>query len=248
MARLRGGSGKSGGRLPRSRPSPEPNIIQRPELLRRLSTRLGIRQAHVAPALNEGVQPVVILDDLSQDPATTYKKAYWQWQGALLAVAGVSYAGCFLLNPRDSLVDCRVTRITVSHSGSSILGTVGIRTALFMGLQTVGGAFDEGAGTQGKKAQRITNAEITSGGISTPFVGLPMVRGTTIAAGAVAPLPQYGAAFLPNAGGYPFDWDWENQRLIVQPGQFLLLISEEIGDDGVEFFTTWFWEEDPLTR
>lgn len=54
--------------LPRNRPPTEPNIIQRPELVRQLQRFLGLRQAHVAPALNEGVQPVVVLGDLSQKP------------------------------------------------------------------------------------------------------------------------------------------------------------------------------------
>lgn len=44
----------------------EYNVIQRPELLRRLQKHLGIRQQHIAPGLNEGVQAVVVVDDLSQ--------------------------------------------------------------------------------------------------------------------------------------------------------------------------------------
>lgn len=47
---------------------PEHNLIQAPELLRRLYLRLGLRQAHIAPTLNEGVQPVVILDDVRESP------------------------------------------------------------------------------------------------------------------------------------------------------------------------------------
>ena len=42
------------------------NVVQAPELLRRLTQRLGMRQAHVAPTLNEGIQAVVILDDISR--------------------------------------------------------------------------------------------------------------------------------------------------------------------------------------
>jgi hypothetical protein len=50
------------------RPAPEHNVIQRPELLRRLQRFLGLRQAHIAPALSEGVQPVVILGNVSDSP------------------------------------------------------------------------------------------------------------------------------------------------------------------------------------
>lgn len=44
---------------------PEFNIIQRPELLLELSKRLGLKQAHVTPTLNEGVQAVVVVEDLT---------------------------------------------------------------------------------------------------------------------------------------------------------------------------------------
>lgn len=40
------------------------NLIQAPELIRRLTKRLGLRQPHITPSLNEGVQAVVILDDV----------------------------------------------------------------------------------------------------------------------------------------------------------------------------------------
>ena len=41
----------------------EHNLIQNPELLSRVAKLLGMRQAHVVPTLNEGVQAVVIVDD-----------------------------------------------------------------------------------------------------------------------------------------------------------------------------------------
>jgi hypothetical protein len=42
------------------------NVIQSPELLRQLAQRLGLRECHVSPTLNEGVQAVVVLDDVSR--------------------------------------------------------------------------------------------------------------------------------------------------------------------------------------
>lgn len=41
------------------------NLIQSPELLARLAQEFGLRQQHINPTLNEGVQPVVIVSDLS---------------------------------------------------------------------------------------------------------------------------------------------------------------------------------------
>lgn len=43
------------------------NVIQAPELLARLQRYLGMRQQHVASTLNEGVQPVVIMGDVSRE-------------------------------------------------------------------------------------------------------------------------------------------------------------------------------------
>lgn len=44
------------------------NVIQNPELVRRLLTRLGIKQPSLTPTLSDTLQPVVILDDLREAP------------------------------------------------------------------------------------------------------------------------------------------------------------------------------------
>ena len=45
---------------------PERNLIQAPELLRRLSRVFGLRQMHIAPTLNEGIQATAIVADLTR--------------------------------------------------------------------------------------------------------------------------------------------------------------------------------------
>src|SRR6266481_5842162 len=62
MAFIRGRERASGG--------PEYKIIQAPEIIRRLTRVLGLKQMHVSPALNEGVQPVVLLADVSKQPTS----------------------------------------------------------------------------------------------------------------------------------------------------------------------------------
>jgi len=42
------------------------NLIQAPEVLRKLAQRLGVRQAHITPTLNSGVQAVIVVDDLTK--------------------------------------------------------------------------------------------------------------------------------------------------------------------------------------
>jgi hypothetical protein len=46
---------------------PEHNLIQRPDLLHRVQQFLGLRQAHVAPSLTEGVQLVCIIGDIRDE-------------------------------------------------------------------------------------------------------------------------------------------------------------------------------------
>lgn len=63
-----------GGELPprvrRIQASPEHNIIQNPAITRGLQVFGGLRQAHIAPALADGLQPVVITGDIREDPRT----------------------------------------------------------------------------------------------------------------------------------------------------------------------------------
>lgn len=54
---------------------PEHNLIQRPDLLRALANRMGMKQAHVTPALNEGVQAVVVIDSLPAPQADSARVA-----------------------------------------------------------------------------------------------------------------------------------------------------------------------------
>lgn len=66
---------------------PEQNIIQRPELLLELSKRLGIRQAHVVSALNEGLQAVIILDDLTKKQSGERQLHRWTFPLSFAPVA-----------------------------------------------------------------------------------------------------------------------------------------------------------------
>lgn len=47
----------------------EHNIIQAPEIIRRLTKTLGMRQPHVTPTLAETIQPVVIVANTEEEPA-----------------------------------------------------------------------------------------------------------------------------------------------------------------------------------
>ncbi len=49
---------------------PEHNLIQSPEVLKRIAAFTGVRQQHILPALNEGVQSVLVVGDISQRAGT----------------------------------------------------------------------------------------------------------------------------------------------------------------------------------
>jgi len=101
--------------LPRERPAPEHNIVQNPELIRRLQQFLGLRQAHVAPALSDGVMPVVILGDVGQRREFGgFVSAGTQSQDG----NGVLFSTAALTNPIGSGVKARVKRMYVSCIGS----------------------------------------------------------------------------------------------------------------------------------
>lgn len=97
------------------------NVIQAPEIIRRLRNRLGLVQAHITPTLNEGVQAVVLLDDMSREPATGAPEGF---QSAIpqLSVAVGAYGACSLYPniavPPTKRARLRSLRISLSGAGS----------------------------------------------------------------------------------------------------------------------------------
>lgn len=100
-----------GGTLRRHRAGgAEHNLIQSPEIVRRLTSRFKLRQGHVAPVLNEGVQPIVIVDDLRE--AKEFAPLH-TFSGTVLAPGDVTTVPtrdgvAMIVNPVASGVACRV--------------------------------------------------------------------------------------------------------------------------------------------
>jgi len=89
-----------GGALPRVRPTVETNKVQRPHINRALQQFIGARQAHVAPGLSEGLQPVVIVGDIREDPRTAFPESF----AAFYEVVpdGVNVKRAIFVNPLTS--------------------------------------------------------------------------------------------------------------------------------------------------
>lgn len=99
--------------LPRVRPAPEHNIIQNPELLQRAANRLGLRQSSIAPALADGVQLVVLLDDISTRAGTTKRNYVWSATRGGNVASGATF---FLEMPILAGKTARVSKIWFSAS------------------------------------------------------------------------------------------------------------------------------------
>ena len=97
--------------MPRERPAPETNIIQRPELIRSLQQRLGLRQAHIAPVLQEGVQPVIIMDSLLENARIT--SVPYMANALSVNDFGIAVAGFTMFNRAGSGRRIRVRRMHV---------------------------------------------------------------------------------------------------------------------------------------
>lgn len=71
----------------------EHNQIQSPELLARIAKLLGLRQHHVVPTVNEGLQCVVVVEDLSKsERATGYNRGVLQQLSITASVATIATA------------------------------------------------------------------------------------------------------------------------------------------------------------
>lgn len=91
----------------------EYNLIQSPELIRRLTSLLGLRQAHIAPTLDENVSAVVVISDVSREPE--YLPRRFSAAGAIDGDNAVVGGGFQLQNPLNSGVIAKVTRVITTQ-------------------------------------------------------------------------------------------------------------------------------------
>lgn len=133
------------GVFPRERAAPEHNIIQAPEVLQRLREKLGVRQAHFLPTLAEGVQAVVILDDVSKVTGKSLPVAHALGL-AQLGDGATRSASVLLYNPLDSGVALNVRKVHWTSSiGSGVIGAVSLSIVFFSADPNTGADFIVGS-------------------------------------------------------------------------------------------------------
>ena len=112
----------------------EQNLIQAPELIRRLTRLFGLVQAHVAPTLLEGVQAVAIIADVRSEVGNivpTYTKG-----GLVNGDAIVGGPALKLWNPVDSGVWIKPIRLywgVVAGIGAQTTQQFRLETSAFLG-------------------------------------------------------------------------------------------------------------------
>lgn len=222
--------------LPRLRPSPEHGIIQNPALIRVLQQITGTRQAHLNPALADGVQPVVVLADYqSQQSGLNVPVRYATWvQGDISAGNPLAV----LINPANTGVVVQLHRISVSapivsgilnfaifNDDAVSVPLIQQRRGIKLAAGSIGG--DSAAASPASKALLRGSSLIPI--ISTIYE--QQISINQLAAGPTAPNP------------HPFERDFD--ALFLGPFSSFEMWIEDSTSGIVQFYAEW--SEKPLS-
>ncbi|HKW42523.1 MAG TPA: hypothetical protein VJN39_14840 [Gemmatimonadales bacterium] len=196
----------------------EHNLIQRPDLLARLRVALGMRQMHVAPALNEGVQPVVIVADVSREPTQAAHLGYYGGNASgSPGGAGPQYSAVALVNEATSGVRARIQSVTVwTNTGTEAVSGYFHTAALThaaLGIRSPTGPMEGNVQLIAANNRDV----VTRGGL---------IDSATFPPGALISLmwafPFTNAPFV-----------WRPANVIIPPGLGLILQADTILETGV---------------
>jgi len=122
MAPVPGELGPRKGGLPRNLPPPEHNLIQNPTITRGIARNTGLRQAHVLPALQEGLSAQLLAGDIREDPRTGVPRTYAVMQEQV--PDNVNVKRWTFVNPHDSERVAVIRRLHVYAAPDWILAQV----------------------------------------------------------------------------------------------------------------------------
>jgi hypothetical protein len=224
----------------------ERNLIQRPELLLRLARSLGMRQSHVSPTLNEGVQPVIIVDDMTTGTRIDPFQTCMGWGGPVGGDGLGGFAQALLHNPttgsliaapvgRSSNVRVRLRRVIVSHETGGN-GRARISCTVINGLHVLIGA--------GWSAGSKTFADASVAQSATLPERQPSAAVLFRQDASLIPTAAFHLSFQINVGDMV---DIPMPDVYLNPGNSFRVISEEAGGKNTdELFTVFVWDEIPL--
>lgn len=215
----------------------EYNLIQAPELVRRLQRRLGIRQAHISPTLNEGVQTVVVMDDLTNQKSETQRFALGRGVGNDSAGGNLSTVG--LWNAAGSGKRVRVISIVTEQQ------TLTFPTLQNFALSNMGAAPVAGSAV----VAGASRFEDTSLEPARPVANI-IAGASLVVAGIVSTRPPR-SAFLTTATVtvVSFDpYDLSREQLFLDPGWALTVQQQLNGGAAPQTLAATFtWYEEDLT-
>lgn len=212
----------------------EHNLIQAPELLRRLARRLGLRQAHVSPTLNEGVQAVILVDDVTAQKSESLLYA-WAFTAGSPGDTLTKASTCALWNPPGSGRRARVlTYRGATQTGLAASGVQSMYMGPYVATAYPGasfGRYQDTALAKGTPVCKVIGGNDTSppGGATSLIVqSLPVVRDTALG-------PPYSTEYL----------NVERQGVWLEPGFALFAqLTTVLATDFIASANFTWYEED----
>lgn len=239
--------GRSGG-LPRSRRPPENNSVQNPAVTRGIQRFTGLRQAHVAPALSDGLAVQLVAGDIREDPRTGIPESYASFHEQI--PDGVNVKRAVFCNPLDSDRIAVLRRLHVYAAEDLIALPAGPASIVYdlvpLGLTTMGVL---------QPGQRLVSG-YTQAGVAPPppLIGTDILfppKKSSMGWKSVDPLGISGAyiwrGVIMGGAGWEIEEEFEGNRgprMIVFPGG--IFETYVVSTDWHGYFNMW-WDEYPLT-
>lgn len=210
----------------------EYNLIQAPEMLRRLRRFVGIRQQSQAPTLAENVVPVIVVQDLSRQPDVQENRK-WAF-GSTRATGpgfgtGIETHHVIAMGGAQTFI-ARLKRATITIEPAAVPNTT--RTFFNSGHNFVDPAYVAYDVTGNRHYMHPRDREVGSGVATRATVGAVQ---QSIGFGPT------GRFVLKNDQAIPYVYDLS--EVTVGPGQVFVI---QHGNDEVATTVMWEWEEIPL--
>jgi len=237
----------------RAKAPPEHNLVQNPSLTRGIQLMTGMRQAHVAPALSEGLQPTLLSGDIRQDPRTRYPLSF----ASMLECVGdtVNPPGLTFANPPDHNRIVQLRRFhafSTEGSGGPLaayfyyatsLANIIPTTQIHQGTRLLWG-YNNGASPQFFPPTQVYPGTDPR----TSRAGWVVAQRTTLNANYIWRSPFFGTSITATGWQYSdiledFD-DVRGPRIVLYPGS---AIDFGISDGNGSAYMNMWWDEFDLT-
>jgi len=214
--------------MPRVRPEPEAGKVQAPEMVRALQQRMGTRQSHITPTMGAEIQPVVVVEDLT-NTVQRLPVVFQCFKNNIQTAGGPLQ--WLLFNPIGSGKMMHVRRSWMSPQHGNIINYVTAAITTPPGTVKRGTAISAGT----TMPNDLTPRQRTVAGIIT-------------LEGAVVGLATFFEQLLPDGFTVPASLPYHEMQwkdLYLGPGSEFVMY-QDITPAGVEFLGGFEWEEVPL--